>query len=135
MEHRIQPGRLPISPIRFVPCSIAKEVGLLTSTQQTGREEFVRHDQPKITRIMLYHLELVVAVVACLSPSGSSQEVTFLPGLQNDIGFKQYAGSVVVNETHGRSLFYWSDSCLRSVLLLLFEESLVQVCRVSKGPI
>lgn len=48
-----------------------------------------------------------LAVCVALTLGASSQQINSLPGLQEDINFKQYAGSVIVNETHGRSLFYW----------------------------
>jgi serine carboxypeptidase-like clade II len=33
--------------------------------------------------------------------------VESLPGQPSDVGFRQFAGYVTVNETHGRALFYW----------------------------
>ncbi|KAK3408687.1 hypothetical protein EUGRSUZ_J00874 [Eucalyptus grandis] len=59
-------------------------------------------------------LMLTATFVASSLPSGtanwaSEQEadrVYRLPG-QPDVKFKQYAGYVTVNETHGRALFYW----------------------------
>lgn len=58
------------------------------------------------------NIVVVVIVVLCWSKEvlGVTQQeedrVYELPG-QPHVNFKQYAGYVTVNETHGRALFYW----------------------------
>ncbi|GJN39422.1 hypothetical protein PR202_gb28540 [Eleusine coracana subsp. coracana] len=37
----------------------------------------------------------------------AADRVESLPGQPSDVGFRQFAGYVTVNETHGRALFYW----------------------------
>jgi serine carboxypeptidase-like clade II len=41
-------------------------------------------------------------------------EITNLPGLTQKINFKQYAGYITVDESHGRDLFYWYVESQRS---------------------
>ncbi|XP_062229925.1 serine carboxypeptidase-like 34 [Phragmites australis] len=48
-------------------------------------------------------------VAAALPVAGRSQDdlVEALPGQPSEVGFRQFAGYVTVNESHGRALFYW----------------------------
>ena len=67
---------------------------------------------------LLYHLLLLVVVPLChggtepgrLSPEilalQEADRVIRLPG-QPPVKFKQFAGYVTVNESHGKALFYW----------------------------
>ncbi|XP_062501536.1 uncharacterized protein LOC134178668 [Corticium candelabrum] len=57
--------------------------------------------------MMLLRYLLIVGICTTLCFRSFSQEITSLPGLRESIKFRQYAGSVVVDETHGRTLFYW----------------------------
>ncbi|GMP92411.1 hypothetical protein CsSME_00042648 [Camellia sinensis var. sinensis] len=70
--------------------------------------------------MMYLHILLLTFILAAvasarldpgqLSPKALSEQeadrVTKLPG-QPPVTFRQYAGYVTVNETHGRALFYW----------------------------
>ncbi|XP_010429353.1 PREDICTED: serine carboxypeptidase-like 22 [Camelina sativa] len=64
-----------------------------------------------MARTHLISLLLVLSSTSTLStlPSSKEQEedrIKSLPG-QPKVGFSQFAGYVTVNESHGRSLFYW----------------------------
>jgi len=75
------------------------------------------------------HLIIILLVISSTSSSSSSlreQEedmIKALPG-QPQVGFSQFSGYVTVNESHGRSLFYWltespSSSHTKPLLLWL----------------
>jgi len=49
---------------------------------------------------------VLVALVAHLCQA-QSDLITNLPGAPANITFKQYSGYVIVNQTHGRNMFYW----------------------------
>lgn len=58
------------------------------------------------------HLLPLFVAVAGVSAAGNlrgpaHQEITSLPGLTAKLNFKQYAGYITVDESHGRELFYW----------------------------
>lgn len=53
-----------------------------------------------------------------------ADRVQRLPGQPAELGFRQFAGYVTVNETHGRALFYWffeaaSDVATKPLVLWL----------------
>lgn len=59
-------------------------------------------------------LAALAAVLACAAAGTPAEDdlITNLPGL-GDVGYKQYAGYVTVDEEHGRNLFYWLQESQR----------------------
>lgn len=52
-------------------------------------------------------LVALVALVSVASADPAQDQIQKLPGLYESINFNQYSGYRVVNESHGRRLFYW----------------------------
>ncbi|CAH8385957.1 unnamed protein product [Eruca vesicaria subsp. sativa] len=76
------------------------------------------------THLILFLLVLSSTTLSSSSPSREQEEdrIEALPG-QPKVGFSQFSGYVTVNESHGRSLFYWlteSSSSSHTKPLLLW---------------
>ncbi|KAL0336649.1 UNVERIFIED_CONTAM: Serine carboxypeptidase-like 34 [Sesamum radiatum] len=82
---------------------------------------------PNIHMLPSYALVLIMAVSVAAAAAADGERPSFtsipvaqiadrvgrLPG-QPPVSFKQYAGYVTVNQTHGRALFYWFFEAIRN---------------------
>eukprot|EP00698_Gefionella_okellyi_P005423 TRINITY_DN14970_c0_g1_i1.p1 TRINITY_DN14970_c0_g1~~TRINITY_DN14970_c0_g1_i1.p1 ORF type:complete len:460 (-),score=93.78 TRINITY_DN14970_c0_g1_i1:43-1422(-) len=57
--------------------------------------------------VLIAAVTFATAFRSDLTREAASDQITSLPGLSDPIGFRQYAGYLDVDATHGRRIFYW----------------------------